>query len=217
MNRIRSLDELGRFLDGELAWRKRELTTLKFMLDNPRRHERDLLLRSAVCILYAHWEGFVRAAAIGYASFVATRDLRYADLTPNFVALGLRQEIVEAGRSGRASTHIDLTRKLMGNLRERPKIDWEHCVDTRANLNSDALSEIVCQLGLEGRVYLTKRQLLDQKLIANRNVVAHGGRLSIEAEDYALVHEEVIDLALQFRNDVENAAVGGEYRRRGDQ
>ena len=105
----------------------------------------------------------------------------------------------------------------MGKLRELPKMDWEHCVDTRANLNSDTLNEIVCQLGLDERVYLTKRQLLDQKLIANRNAVAHGGRVSIEAEDYALVHEEVLDLVLQFRNDVENAAVSASYRRRGDQ
>ena len=216
MKKIRSLDQLGQFLDEELAWRKKELTTLKFMLDKPRRHEKGLLLRSAVCILYAHWEGFVKAAAISYASFVATRGLRFAELTPNFVALGLRQEIGEAGRSGKPSTHIGLTRKLMGKLRERPEMDWEHCVDARANLNSDTLNEIVCQLGLDHRSYLTKRQLLDQKLVANRNVVAHGGRMSIEAEDYFLLHEEVLHLVLQFRNDVENAAASEDYRRRGE-
>ena len=64
--RIRSLDELNRFLDNDLAWRKKELTTINFMVSRSREHERGILLRAAICVLYAHWEGFIRNAATSY-------------------------------------------------------------------------------------------------------------------------------------------------------
>lgn len=114
--RIRSLDQLVQFLDDELAWRKKELTTLKFMLGKSRKRESVLLLRAALCVLYAHWEGFVKAAATSYVSFVSTRGLRYRDLTPNFVALGLRREISEAGLSNLPTVHTTLATKLMLGL-----------------------------------------------------------------------------------------------------
>ena len=84
---IRTLIELGEFLDSELSWRKKELTTLRFLVRRTRRHEVNALLRAAICMLYAHWEGFVKAAATGYVCYVNTRRLKYRELSPNFVAL----------------------------------------------------------------------------------------------------------------------------------
>ena len=210
---IRSLDQLVRALDEDLAWRKRELTTLKFMLRTPRDHQRYLLLRAAICLLYAHWEGFVRAAATSYVSFVATRGLRYRNLTPNFVALGLRPEIQRAGQSNSPTIHTELTTRLMSDLSERAAIDWQLSVNTRSNLNADTLKEILVLLGLEGQDYLLKGPLLDRRLIANRNRVAHGTRIDIEPEDYDSLHTEVIELVERFRTDIENAAATEKFRR----
>ncbi len=211
--KIRSLIALTEFLDEELAWRKRELTTLKFMLEGRRRHERGLLLRAAVCVLYAHWEGFVKAAATTYVSYVATRGLRYRDLAPNFVALGLRTEISRAGQSDRPTIHTALTTKLLLGLSESANIDWKHSVNTHSNLNTDTLKEIFCLLGLDDNHYLIKRQLLDNRLLKKRNLVAHGRHVEIEPDDYSALHDEVIQLVEHFRNDVENAAAREAFRR----
>ena len=210
--RIRSLTQLAQFLDGDLSWRKRELTTLKFMLGRHRPHERVLLLRAAVCVLYAHWEGFVKAAATSYVSFVATQGLRYHDLTPNFVALGLRTEISRAGQSDKPTIRTALTTKLILGLSEHANIDWENSVNTRSNLNTDTLNEIICLLGLEGNDYLLKKQLLDQRLLGNRNLIAHGQRVEIELDEYSGLHDEVIQLLQNFRSDVENAAATEAFR-----
>ena len=185
--KIRSLTELAQFLDDELSWRKKELTTLKFMLERRREHERVLLLRAAVCVLYAHWEGFVKAAATTYVSFVATRGLRYRDLAPNFVALGLRTEITQTGLSNKPTIHTALVAKLMLGLSESADLDWEHSVDTGSNLNTDVLQEIFCLLGLDSHPYLPKKQLLDQRLLANRNLISHGRRVEIEMDDYSVL------------------------------
>ena len=210
---IRTLDQLIEALEEDLAWRKRELTTVNFMLVNPRHHQRGLLLRAAICLLYAHWEGFVKTAATGYVSFVAHRGLRYRDLTPNFVALGLRAEIRSAGKSNRPTIHNGIVAKLMSDLSDNAEIDWQNSVNTRSNLNTDSLREILALLGLDERSYLPKGALLDQKLLANRNRVAHGERVEIDSDDYGVLHDEIIQLANWFNTDVQNAAVAEQFRR----
>ena len=212
--RIRSLDELDDFLDEDLSRRKRELTTLKFMLTGRlRSHERKLLLRAAVCMLYAHWEGFIKRAATAYVSFVAVKGLRYRDLSPNFLALGLRRDIVQAGQSNNPASHIALTTKLFSGLCARAQIDWRNSIDTRSNLNSDTLHNIFSTLGLDDRGYLLERQRIDQKLVMKRNGIAHGELIEIDIDDYTELHDLVLKLAEQFRIDIGNAAATEDYRR----
>ena len=205
--RVRTLDQLVERLDEDLAWRKRELTTLKFMLGRLRDHERRLLLRAAVCILYAHWEGFIKIAASSYVSLIAGRGLRYCDLTPNFVALGFQSEIVQAGRSSGFTSHIELAEKFILGLSRNAEINSKSPVENISNLNSKALAEIIRLLGLDKTEYLLKGQFLDQKLLENRNLISHGRRVDIDLEDYYGMHEEIVGLVQTFRNDIENAAV----------
>ena len=210
---IRSLTQLSDALEEDLAWRKRELTTINFTLDKARQHQRGPLLRAGVCLLYAHWEGFVKTAARGYVSYVARQRLQYRHLTSNFVALGLRREIRDAGQSNQPSIHTRLVEKLTSDLSENSNLDWQNSINTGSNLNTERLTEILMLLGLDSTNYLSKGQLLDQKLLANRNSVAHGDRVEIDANDYALLHNEIIRLADQFNTDVQNAAATEQYRR----
>ena len=101
----------------------------------------------------------------------------------------------------------------MSDLAETARIDWDTAIDTRANLNSDAFREILVSIGLEEARYSTKGALIDQRLLRNRNVISHGGYLSIQLEDYNELHTEVVQMVEWFRNDVENAAVTAAYRR----
>ena len=212
--RVRSLEQLNQYLEEELAWRKRELTTLRFMLRSRREHERNLLLRAALCVLYAHWEGFIRAATTGYISYVATRGLSLGDLTPNFVALGLRPHIRQAGQSNKPTMHTELLTKFLLGLSEPATpatLEWESSADIQSNLSSQNLIEILCLLGLDAKNYLPKGQLLDQKLVKKRNSIAHGRQTDVELEDYFGLHDEIVQLVENFRTDVENAAVLGTY------
>lgn len=209
---IRTLEQLVESLESDLVWRKRELANLKALLPGRRAHNQ-LLLRAAICILYAHWEGFVKFAATNYISFIATRGLSYGELSDNFVALGLRSEIRRAAESNRPSIHTDLVRKLLTSSTDRAVMDYERSVNTRQNLNGDALNEILILLGLDDQHYLLKGVLLDQKLLANRNRISHGERTDFEAGDYEELHNEIVELLDRFSTDVQNAAVTGRYRR----
>ena len=213
--RVRSLADLTQLLDDELAWRKREITTLKIWLLKPRRqHETTTLLRAAVCLLYAHWEGFVKAAATGYVSYVATLGLRYRDLTPNFVALGLWSDISQAGLSTSPTLRTALTERLISGLSERANINWEQSIDTRSNLNSKTLSEILCAMGLDNKEYLIKKPIIDLRLLGNRNAIAHGERRpEFGLDDYIGLSNDIVQLVERIRTDIENAAATRRFRK----
>ena len=210
--RVRSLDELSQFLSDDLSWRKKELTTLNFMIGRSRPHERDTLLRGSVCLLYAHWEGFVRDAATSYVCFVVSQGLRLRDLSPNFLVLGLLSNVSQIEQARFYTLHAWLTEAVTSQLSENFSLDCEKAINTRSNLNSRVFKEIRQIIGIEDAGYESKNNLLDERLLGNRNRVSHGRRLEIGTNDYTLLYETVIELVDKFRTDVENAAALGTYR-----
>lgn len=211
--KIRSTSELVDFLDEELSWRKKELTTMRFLTGSSRPHERTALLRAGVCILYAHWEGFVKSAATGYVNYVALKGLKYRELSPSMVALGLREKLRAAEATNRLTVHTDIAVFLMSDMRENAALRWDDAVNARDNLNSVVLQEIAHLLDLDFAPYETKRALLDERLLANRNRISHGQRLLLDYADYDALHHLVLDMLNRFRDDVENAALTQRFRR----
>lgn len=210
---IRAREQLSQFLEDCLAWRKRELTTLKLTVSKSRQHERAIFLRAAICLLYAHWEGVIKEAATAYISYVATRGLRYRDLSPNFVALGLQSAIKQAGQSDSPVFHTELAVKMIAGQSDNARIDWQNAVNARSNLDSKTLTEILCLVGVNDTAYRSKKSIIDERLIGNRNRVAHGEQhLGIQPDDYDGLHGDIIQLIERFRDDVENAAATEMYR-----
>ena len=200
---VRSLDTLNRYLDDDLYWRKKELTTLNLMLHKCRPHEKEILLKAGTCILYAHWEGFIKSAATGYVQLVARQGLRLRDLKPNFVALALRSEISSAGKPNESVTLVE---KLLSGLLDRARIDWEGSISAGSNLNFERFLDILKVLGLDETPYDSKKHYIDRKLLEKRNLIAHGERVNMDEDEYEEVRIEITGLVQRFRDDVENAA-----------
>jgi hypothetical protein len=213
---IRTIEQLHDFLENEIVWRKKEVATLRSLAESARasRDKQNALIRSGITLLYAHWEGFVKAAASAYLEFVAMQRLSYQDLAANFIALAMKGKLEEATQTNKASIFNEVAQFFLTGLTEKSRIPYQDAVDTRSNLSSEVFREIVYMLGLDYLPpYATKEKLIDTKLLHLRNTIAHGNYLLINLGEYRELHQEMIILMDTFRNQIDNAAITKAYRR----
>jgi len=209
---IRTIEELFDGLSSDLAWRRKELSETKAILDSAIGRRVDALIRSAVPLLYAHWEGFVKYAASAYLEFVAARRLRLDELAANFVALSLRPRLLEAARRDDAGLQTEIVTVLIGGRSARSALAFRDGVDTKSNLSFAVLTNIMNSLGLSPDLFATKQKLIDERLLFRRNNIAHGKYLAISAAEYDELHHQVLEMLETFRNLIDNAASASLYR-----
>lgn len=212
MSDIRTLNDLQEEMSADFAWRKKELFRIKtLVISNKDSHDRDLAIRAAITLLYAHWEGLVKRVGGCYLEFVARRGLKRSELRSNFLAIAVSKFLRDVSSTGKIQKRIELVEFFRSGADERGNLDWKSGVNTKANLKSSVLHEIVQLLGLDYSRFSTKEKLLDEKLLNNRNNIAHGRYLIVQANDYLALHDEVFGMMQDFYNQVENAATMGAY------
>jgi hypothetical protein len=205
---IRTVEDLSDHLDRELAWRRKELSDLKTLIDAASNagRRRDALLRCGVAILYAHWEGFIKSAASGYLEFVSRQQLPYNELKPNFIAAGIKPLLYRAVQSKRAKDHNELVAFFLMRLSERSSIPYKKAIDTESNLSSTVFRDIVEKLGLDYSYYVAKEHLIDEGLVNSRNTIAHGNYLQFDLVGFEELMNEIIGIMVLFRNQIDNSA-----------
>ena len=206
--KIRSVVELEDAIDQDLAGRKRALTSLKFAVDGARDHQRDVIGYAAVCILYAHWEGFVKFAGSCFTNYVSRLGLSYEQLSIGIVATCIRSQLKGLRTTNKISLNREFVELLRDRTTEKPMIPWQSAIETYDNLNSDVLFEILTIVGCDTAPYLTKTAFIDEKLLRHRNCIAHNGHShDFDVTEFPVLHAGVLTLLEQIRNDVQNSAV----------
>lgn len=208
---VRTPQELTDFLDSELAWRKQELSTIWLQLQGTDGTVRVVMIRSGVCLLYAHWEGFVKAAAQRYLEYVANLRLRYRELQRNFLVVDIRRQIRKVANQRNTDQAKELVDKVLDGERRFTTNNIEP-IDTRSNLNSKVFMDILNLVGISVSGYRSRNNLLDIRLVKNRNNVAHGKQFEMKFEDYTELHDAIVELIGRFRDDLENAVEKKSYR-----
>ncbi|MCY7385525.1 MAG: hypothetical protein LH628_23765 [Microcoleus sp. CAN_BIN18] len=210
---IRTAEQLSDRLATDLAWRKKELSEMKSLIESKnvsdQRHK--ALVRSGVCILYSHWEGFVKLAANSYLEYVISKKLTYQELSSNFLALAMKEKLKEAKETNKPSLYIPVCDFFISELNQRCILPKD-TISTASNLSSEILKEITYILGIDFSIYSTKSVLIDTKLLKTRNEIAHGNYSVFDRDEYLELHREVIGMLDLFRNQIENAAIQEKFR-----
>jgi len=211
---IRTLTELQEEMSAEFAWRKKELHQLKSMVvANENTPHRDLFIRAAITLLYAHWEGFIKRIGTAYLEFVANRRLTNDELSAPFLALSVGRLVRAVAAANTFQPCLDLVAFFRSKAASQCKINWKTGINTKANLKSSVFQEIVASLGLDYSRFATKEKLIDEKLLKNRNSIAHGRYSLVGFEEYLELHDEMYGIMQDFYNQIENSAFLGSYRK----
>lgn len=211
--KIRSLLELQDTLDKDIIWRKKEFTTLKFMIMDARKHEEKILIRSAITLLYSHWEGHIKHCAISYLIYLKYKAPSYKQMTHNFIQLSLG-EVFRSGFSvTRFSSQKDIFEYITKEHDGKFDIDEKMIIDTDSNLKYDVLLNILGQLGLNQKAYELKENFINSKLLKCRNAIVHGEQIDLKElnNTYIELEKELLSMIELFRNLVQNAANNKEY------
>ena len=212
--KIRTTEQLSDRLSQDLAWRKKELAAMKSLIEakNVSDQKQKALVRSGVCLLYSHWEGFVKLAANSYLEYVRRKKLTYEELSSNFLALAMKEKLKKAKETNKPSLYIPVCDFFMSELNQRCSLPEDE-ISTASNLSWEILQEITAILGIDCSFYSTKRQLIDQKLLKTRNEIAHGEYSVFDRDEYTELHGEIIKMLDEFRHQIENAAIQEKFRR----
>jgi hypothetical protein len=205
--------EFSEQITADRTWRLKEISDLKSATIKADENSRRVLLRSLITICYAHWEGYVRFAALRYLEYVARRKIQFKDLErqflrnyflPRLAALSLSKTSVKQ--------RCELVDEILNSSERRFSRVHEDLVNTEANLNFDVFADICLICGVPISNFDDKATFIDVFLLKRRNAVAHGEETTVEIEDMDQLGDETVAIMRAFGDALENNVCLKTYR-----
>lgn len=177
-------------LTADLDWRESELASLKLLLKKRgiTKAQKEVLLRAAWAMLYAHYEGFSKFCLTLFYDEAAKR-LRNCDALPTRTkVLALQahlkrlKHLPAAEMVGELEAFSDFVRTTSPSFPE---------VDTKSNLWPDVMSDLL----LDADIMLDAISAHSNKLktlVSRRIDIAHGQRNFIDEVEYYLTYEDAV-------------------------
>ena len=211
-NRAESDDAFHDWVDGEFVWRRRELTFHESLVRSAKPANESMIIRFAIPMLYAHWEGFVKSSGTAYLDYVLSRGKRFEELKANFLALGMKGYLMGAESSLKAKVFTQACNLVLTQRGSRAHFATQDAVDTQMNLNYERFENICYLLGINIRPeYEGAKNTIIDPLLGFRNKIAHGKELLVNSGRYLELHAEMFKVMNLFKNDLDNAVTMKSY------
>ncbi|GLR77136.1 MAE_28990/MAE_18760 family HEPN-like nuclease [Aliivibrio sifiae] len=209
--KIKSKEHFIDVIQAERAWRRKELTNLKGLIHQSRDSHNKTLVRAGILLLYSHWEGYVKKVCEAFFYYMNFKAHKYSDLKPNFLALGLANEFNGNFPQKKFDSYLKAIDFSLNKVNETKfKIDVVTRIDTKSNLTTEVLVDLLNMLGLDSEHFKNNQHYIDSKLVKYRNAIAHGERtennpdLSVNEDEFNEIYTRINDLIDYFENIVSN-------------
>lgn len=212
---INTVGDLIDKISEERVWRIREISALKLACASSSNslETKRVLRRSFIPMAYAHWEGFVKKVAEYYLEFVSRQRMKLDELQPCFLSVYLTTEYAKDLAKNKKSSLLDVCNRIILSGDERIHLVRKGVISTGSNLKSDVLKEICLCLGIPFVDFEIKKVFIDTLLVGKRNHIAHGEYQSIDFSEIEEISDNLFELIDIFRNHIENAAIGQNFKR----
>ncbi len=185
------IEDFQDFLEKDLAWRKMEISQL-FMILNAA-ETKDIVGKSIILLLYAHWEGFIKKSSKYYLRYVSEKRIALNALTRNFEAIMLKKfarECIDQDSKNLAKEFAFMDAQYKrSNKPFHVDIDVDNefddeLIDTQHNLSSKVLKGIIQIVGISyNNAIQTRETFLDVNLLKHRNAIGHGSQIKQTEEE----------------------------------
>jgi hypothetical protein len=213
MSKFRTKEQALDAMDDALSWRRIDLTFIKTLVESKANSDRQAtVLRCAIPLLYAHWEGFIKQAGEIYLNHVAQQGISYSLLNSNFVALSIRGKLHGYPNRSQACVFNQAVDEIILALNSRASVPYKEVIDTKCNLGPDVFVGIMCQLGLPEDLFIDKIHVV-KSLLSSRNSIAHGKYVTVSLEDYLQWHEMVVFFLEEIARVIEKSINFDKYKK----
>lgn len=205
---VRTPSDLIDYLANQKQIRKRELISLKGQLNTPKSHQTPTNLRVSVVFAYAHWEGFVKDAAISYVTHAVFKSRPLRDFSNCFKAMACRGLLIAGAKATkRIRPHLDIVDRLTTGSGIAASVNPTAAIDTESNLNAEVFENVCVSIGLDfEKDWQTVAPFMND-LLLQRCAIAHGELSTPPIEFVSEALDFVIKSIDQFATQIENAAV----------
>lgn len=211
--RVKSVEKLEELLMKDLAWRKKEMFSLKILVEKDSMNE-SILLRAGIALLCAHFEGFIKRASNCYVGYVSEQRHTYGELKENFSALKMEKEFKSCSKSDKHSVHKKLliVHHNLTSMRFQEKYNENSpFISTHSNPSSNELKEILETIGIESNIFETKSTYIDSALLENRHNVVHGNKSELDKDDFFTTFQIIIRLIEEYKDLIIDSADNKRY------
>lgn len=160
---------------------------------------------------YAHFEGFIKQAASIYLNYLSYARLKLSDAVPSVIAMELKAQLSSAVNTKNIEELIKVVNLLQNKPDERCSNLLNYKIETDANLNFTRLKNIAIALNLGYESYEPLEKMIDENLLATRNVIAHGAYLTIDEAGFLDLQGKILNIMEQFMNSITQAVATKSY------
>lgn len=213
--KLRTIGQLGDYLDEESSWRKKEISRISMLATSESNPDvRAVFDRWGTVVVYGHYEGFIKSTTLGLFNFVSHQGLRYKNLATSYLVACSKASIREAASSDRLHVYGQVIDFLVFGQENKAKVPFTGVVDTRDNLSSRVLADIFYTIGeTVPSSFEVRSKIIDEILLKNRNAVAHGNRDRVNSTDFETCKEMVLQIFDEYKAILSNCAATKRYTR----
>lgn len=208
-----SLSRFNDHLDHESSWRKQEISILKRQVNaaDTSKPAGRYALRSAIAMLYAHWEGWVKSISQAFLKLVNKEGLSIDRLSFPLAGRALQGKFRDLDDTRKSSKRESFARFIFSDDNQVIKLD--ETVYTGSNLKYELFKDILIEFGIDNRAFETKGNMIDSQLLAQRNRIAHGESTLPDKDEVIKLVDGIIEVMERFETELQNATILRNFER----
>ncbi|MGI1822626.1 MAE_28990/MAE_18760 family HEPN-like nuclease [Exiguobacterium sp. TRN 1102] len=214
-------EQLQKILDRNASHRKKEISNLSIQIQSSEGDIQNALLRAAIVILYAHFEGFSKEAIKSFIKYLNSKKVPVNLMKQHLKTLYYTKRIIDIQNANRKKVFNSLIKDVLLNDSEIFQVneDAKNIVVTEGNLKFEVLEDLLFLLGLEAEEFYfisdedqngihTKREFIDREVLGLRNAIAHGENRKVTIREF----EEIKQFVVEFIDSLKEHILTASYR-----